>query len=197
MSPPKIISYIAFVVFSVLGALNSAARADEIERPPRDLIVVAGDSRSDVAIGNWARMMWLYDPLFERANVFLTAYQGQTTGDVLKQFDAGVFRQAERMTKAAPRAYFIIWAGVNDALRLKPAPAIVANLRELWKRARQRGFKVVAFPVGPLCAEGAAQRAIVAEADKMIAADAEDYDHFIDPNALLDCSYDRWGLACI
>lgn len=111
-------------------------------------VIIEGDSWSSKTTPAIKWPYWLDDSskYFATAPVINYAKPGDNVAWMLQQYDTSV--HLYRPTKRTDDYWLFVYAGINDLLGLhRPADTIYSNLKKIWAKARNDGYKVVAFTV--------------------------------------------------
>lgn len=144
-------------------------------------IVFEGDSLTEISdITSWPKEI---SAKWAVSTVNL-AMSGTTTVDMLARY------VASREKFPASRGLYILNAGTNDFKNGCSSATSYANLKSLWKLARDDGFRVVVFTVRSWQDDAYCESERVA-LNKLIKSDPSLYDSLIDTDAIFPHRGDR------
>ena len=142
--------------------------------------IFEGDSLTEDGVEtSWGMHLMTASHWLGKANKRNVARGGENTLQMSLEFDDQVLPFASQ----PGRNYLFIWGGAND-LAFSLSTTILGRLRDYWKRAREVGFKVVAFTLTPRTQESPAWTAKRLAVNDMILGAAKDYDYLIDVSAI-------------
>lgn len=169
-----------------------ADRPSQQQITPPPLYVFEGDSMSVESPRSWPIQLARENAAVEAGDVANVARRGTKTLLLRRDY----LRQVEPIKPAAGQkaVYFLFMGSVDLARDTMPAEDIYNNLAWAWARAREEGFRVVAFTIKPATGITGVREKEREKLNRLILADPSKYDALVRTELILPNPRDRMVL---
>lgn len=183
---------------SAIASLQSTNGANGVALTT--VISIHGDSITEMPLAGVGRTNWPYQmtnisQIFNAATVYNFAYGGTVAGDCINEFNGTSTLNhnptysnyhgglAVYSTNWNAKNYCFIWKGVNDIGQGDNATHIYSTLTNVWSAARNAGYTVIAFTIGPVSSYtvGGTNYTTWTNLNAKICSDTSLYDYLIRP----------------
>jgi hypothetical protein len=161
-------------------------------------ILIMGDSLSVNSesnfSNNWSYYMYRNNSYLQTKQYINIAHNQNLAKNMVDEYDLRVhhFKKTDKQSQD----YLFVWGGRSDIIFLpnESAQEIYDNLKSIWRKGREDGFKVIAFTITPYFKNfprGSVGENKRNELNKLITSNNSEYDFLVRPDILFPDSFNE------